>query len=436
MFDILFKNATVITMCDENKVLYNAFCAVEGKKIVYISEKEPENACSKRVIDCRGDILMPGLINCHAHTAMTLLRGFSDDSTLNDWLFNHIFPAESKLDLKAVSAGFTLGAAEMLSTGTTTFCDMYFYSDETAKLADSFGMRACISNGVIALSNDYEFEEDRSVKELRTMLKDKSLSDRITPMASIHCERTSPPDVWEKAVKLAKENNLMMHIHLSETESDHMGCVNEYGITPAQRLEKYGVFDQKTTAAHCVHITEGDMELLARHGVSAVHNPVSNLKLASGIADICALREHGVNVALGTDGCSSNNTLDMFEDMKLAALLAKNKSRRPECFTAYDALKLATVNGAKAIGKENIIGKIKTGYEADLILIDTHNVRRTPMYDALSTAVYCLSGQDVYLTMVQGKVLYERGEFKTLDAENAIKTVNEYAVPMVRSVVK
>ena len=435
MFDILFENATIITMTD-NGVIYNGCCAVEGHKIIYVGNKLPDCTDTKRVIDCKGNILMPGLINCHTHNAMTVLRGYSDDLSLNDWLFKHIFPAEAKLDYKSVEAGFTLGLAEMIASGTTAFCDMYFYSDKTAQIADKSGIRAVMSNSVIALSDDYDFDSDRAVTELYSMIENKALSDRIIPAAAIHCERTSPPWVWERESKIAKDYDLIMNIHLSETESDQNQCYEQYGKTPAEILNERGVFDTKTIAAHCVHLSESDMKLLADKGVTAVHNPVSNLKLASGVADVCKMIKFGVNVALGTDGCSSNNTLDMFEEMKAAALLAKNKSKAPENFTAPNAIELATVNGAKALGLENKTGKISPGLEADIILIDMSKLHRIPMYDAESSVVYCLGGGDVYMTMVQGKILYENGIFNTIDINSAIKTVKEYVMPIVRSVDK
>lgn len=430
MFDVLFKNAAIITMQGKDTVLKNAYCGVSGDVITYLGENAPADTSAHRTIDCKSNILMPGLINCHTHVAMTALRGISDDCTLNDWLFNHVFPAEGRMTEQIALSAFSLGMAEMLASGTTTFCDMYAYSDKAALLADKAGMRAFMSNGIIALSPDYSFEDDRSVKELRAMLADKTLSSRITPQVSIHCERTSPPEVWEKAVAIGHEYNLSMHIHLSEPYEDQENCVKEYGKTPARRLYEHGVFSLPTIAAHCVHITGDDMDLLAETGVTAVHNPVSNLKLASGIADIVRMRSHGMNVALGTDGCASNNTLDMFEEIKLAAMLAKTKTGDPSAFTAYDALCLATVNGAKALGASDRIGMIKEGMQADIILIDTHKPHRVPVYDPISSTVYCLGGSDVYLTMVAGHVLYENGAFATIDVERAMKET-EQAVPVL-----
>ena len=433
MFDILFTNATIITMQNRESVLHNAYCGTEGDIITYVGESAPSDLSAKRTIDLHGDILMPGLINCHTHVAMTALRGISDDCTLNDWLFNHIFPAEAKFDERTVLSAFTLGMAEMLASGTTTFCDMYSYTDKEAMLAVKAGMRAFISNGIIALSDNFDFESDRAVKELRSMLKDRdALSPLVTPQVSIHCERTSPPHVWKKMTDIGKEYGLSMHIHLSEPYEDQENCVKEYGITPARRLYENGVFSLPTIAAHCVHITEDDMRIMSECGVTAVHNPVSNLKLASGIADICKMRDMGINVALGTDGCASNNTLDMFEDMKLAAMLAKTKSGDPSKFTAYDALCLATVNGAKALHIEDRVGQIKSGMQADMLVLDIHKIHRIPMYDAQSCAVYCLGGSDVNMTLVAGKILYEDGKFTTIDADAAIRDMREYIMPRVK----
>ena len=428
--DTLFKNATLLTMQGADGIIYNAYCGVSGERISYIGIEPPEEE-PLRIIDCHGDIIMPGLINCHAHTAMTLLRGFSDDCTLNDWLFNHIFPAEAKLNERAVCAGFSLGMAEMLSTGTTSFIDMYFYQDKMAQLADNAGMRAMLCNAVIALSDDYDFDSDRAVKELYNMLSDATLSDRIRPNVGIHCSHTSPPEVWEKVLEIARKYKLPVHIHLSESIEDHERSLREHGKTPAQRFYEHGVFDMPCIAAHCVYVSEDDMRILAKSGATAVHNPVSNLKLASGIADICKLRRMGVNVALGTDGCSSNNTLDMFEDMKLAALLAKNLNGDSAAFTAYDAICLATVNGAAAMGLSDCLGQIKTGYYADLIRLDTKALHRVPMYDPYSSVVYCLGGNDVRLSMVAGKILYEDGRFTTLDTEAIMREVREYAIPLI-----
>lgn len=433
MFDILFENANIVTMDDACPLIEGGYVGVTGKEITYVGKTAPKEA-AKRTVNCAGDVIMPGLINTHAHTAMVIMRGFADDLRLQEWLYERVFPAEAKIDERAARAGFTLGVAEMLRTGTTSFSDMYFDETDCARIAAETGVRARLCNAVLAIGDDYVFERDRSVKEtleMLKMLKEPAFpSDRVRPQMGIHAEYTSTPDVWRKAVELAKTHSLDMHIHLSETLREHEECIARHKKTPAAVLCENGVFDVPTIAAHCVYVTDDDMDIMAKHGVTCVHNPVSNLKLASGVADITRMRDRGINVALGTDGCCSNNTLDLFEDIKFAALLAKNLHNDPSEMTAYDALKLATVNGAKAQGFDRV-GQIREGYDADMILISMDSLSRRPVNDVVSSLVYCASGRDVYMTLVQGKVLYERGEFKTIDIEKTLHEVENYAVPLV-----
>ncbi|HHT87314.1 MAG TPA: amidohydrolase [Clostridiales bacterium] len=429
MFDILFKNACIVTMNDSEPVIESGYLGVTGKKISYIGKAAP-NDKGKREIDCKGNILMPGLINAHTHTAMTLLRGVADDYTLNEWLFNHIFPIEAKLDSRATAIGFTLGVAEMLSYGVTSINDMYFFQNDIIRIAADIGIRGYFSNGIVALSPDYDFYKDRSIRETLEMLE-YDLPDRVKPQLSIHSERTSEPYVWDMAVEFAQKHNITMHIHLSETLSDHTECIKKHGKTPAEVLSEHGVFSVPTVAAHCVHVSESDMDIMAKYNVTAVHNPVSNLKLASGIADVVAMQRHGVNVALGTDGVCSNNSHDLFEEIKLSALLAKNKHSDPSLFTAYDALKLATVNGAKSQGNYGVTGQLIEGYEADIIMLDTQKVQNQPVHNPISSLVYTVTGKDCVLTMVQGKILYENGEFMTIDIEKALREMKEYALPLI-----
>ena len=434
MLDILFENANIVTMNDAQPLINCGYVGVSGKKIAYVGKDAPKEP-AKRKINCAGDVIMPGLVNTHAHTAMVIMRGFADDLKLQEWLYERVFPAEAKLDKRATCAGFTLGVAEMLATGTTSFSDMYCFETDCARIAAETGIRARLCNAVLAISDDYDFERDRSITETREMLemvKNGSLpADRVSPQMGIHAEYTSKPAIWRKAVEFAREHALDMHIHLSETLREHEQCIGRHKKTPTAVLSENGVFDVPTIAAHCVYVTDEDMDILVEHGVTAVHNPVSNLKLASGIADVVHMRERGVNVALGTDGCCSNNTLDMFEDIKFAALLAKNLHSDPSLMSAYDALKLATVNGAQAQGFGGRVGKIEQGYDADMILLSMDALSRRPVNDVISSLVYCASGRDVYMTLVQGKVLYERGEFKTIDIEKTLREVEEYAVPRV-----
>lgn len=436
MFDILFSNITVITMDDARPVLQNAYVGVSGKHIMLVEDMSGTGAelKAKRVIDGTNKLIMPGLINSHTHTAMTLLRGYADDKVLQDWLYNFVLPAEARLDERALLSGQMLGYAEAIAGGTTSLTDMYFHVPACCERALEVGVRTNICNGPVSFDLDtYDFEKDRAVTELRELLKSYHMSGdgRIKADASIHAEYTSYPAIWEKVVDIAAQNDLNIHLHLSETKREHEECVKKYGKTPAGVFQEAGVFTRPVTAAHCVWVSDGDVDILASNGATAVHNPVSNLKLASGIAPVAKLLAKGVNVTLGTDGCSSNNTLDMFEEIKTAALLHKCTTGDPTVLSAYEALKLATVNGAKGQGRADTVGVIKEGMEADIIMLDMDKPHLCPSYDPVSTVVYCARGGDVALTMVQGKILYENGEYKTLDIQKVTREAIDYGVKKI-----
>ena len=433
MLDILIKNAEIITMDGPDPFISGGAVGVRGGKIAFVGAEPPENEPAARVIDAKGNIVMPGLINTHAHTAMCLMRGYADDYRLNEWLFENIFPVEARLTPEAVLAGVRLGIAEMLASGTTSYSDMYSNEPFAAQIVLESGIRANLSNGVIALSESFDLENDRSTREIRALLANwhGEGGGRILADASIHAEYTSPPWVWEKVHETASANGLVTHIHLAETDREVMECKMRHGgRSPVEMLLAHGVFDSPVLAAHCVHLGERDMDILADKHVSVAHCPVSNLKLASGIADVSSLLSRGVNVSLGTDGCASNNTHDLFEEIKLAALLAKGTCGDPTALPAYQALRMATVNGAKAQGRANV-GVLDAGFDADIIMIDVHKPHMQPVYHPAAAAAYAARGSDVCLTMVQGRILYENGEWKTIDVEKAIADVNRIAVPIV-----
>ena len=432
--DYLFQNATVLTMCDERPVLQNGFVGVAGGKVVYVGETAPEEPAA-RTIDCRGKFLLPGLVNAHAHTAMCLMRGYADDYTLQTWLYEKVFPVEARLDERAILAGARLGFAEMLRTGTTSASDMYFREPAVATLALECGMRVSLSNAVLAFDEaTYDPEKDRAIQETRALIRDfhGAGNGRIRADAAIHAEYTSYPAVWRYVTDIARKNGLVLQVHVSETKKEHEECLARRGVTPTRALYDAGVFEAKVLAAHGVWLSDEDMDIFAEAGASVAHCPVSNLKLGSGIARLAEMKRHGMNVALGTDGCCSNNTHDLFEEVKLAALLQKGVSGDPTCVTAYESLKMATVGGAKAQGRENEIGRIAEGFDADMILIDADSPILRPVYDPISTTVYSATGRDVCLTMVQGRILYENGQFTTIDVEQAMHEVEHYAVPIVR----
>lgn len=428
MLDILIKNVTALTMDEEQPLLQGACLGIRAGKIACLAQTPPDEA-AERVIDGTNKIAMPGLINTHSHAAMALMRGYADDYTLHDWLYNYVFPAEAKLQPEDVALGMQLAMAEMLSTGTVSFTDMYMHLPAMAGAAYDAGLYANLSNAAMCFDPaGYDFEADKVTRQNREVLASLhgADGDRLRLDVAIHAEYTSFPAVWRDYAAFAKEKGLNMHVHLSETAKEHRECVEKYGKTPAAILAENGVFDVRATAAHCVWITEEDMDLLREKDVTAAHNPVSNLKLGSGIAPICRMKEKGVRVSLGTDGVCSNNNHDLFEEIKLAALLQKGITGDPQQIPAYQALSMATRAGAYAQGRELYLGQLREGFDASLILIDADRPGLMPVHHPASAVAYSARGSDVCLTMVRGKVLYENGDFTTIDMERV-----RYSLPAV-----
>jgi len=437
--DVLFSDIIVITMNDEGQgnpspVLFHGYVGIDGRKVSYVGEKPPPEKAS-RVISGSRRLLMPGLINSHSHLPMALLRGYADDFTLQEWLFGHVLPAEDKLDERSVAAGIRLGLAECIRFGVISCTDMYFHIPQIAEAVIESGAKANICNSLLCLDMDrFDFEKDRGAMETREVLsRFKDIGDkRLIVDFGIHAEYTSGPEAWKQCVAFAADNNLRFHIHLSETEKEQNECVRKYGKTPAEILNEYGVFSRKTTAAHCCWITERDMDILAANGVTAAHCPVSNLKLSSGIAPVVKMREHGMNVALGTDGACSNNSYDMFEEIKTAALLQKYLTSDPSALPAHEAIRLATVNGAAGQGREKETGRIQSGFDADLIMLNLDAPHLFPLNDPFAAVAYAAKGSDVCMTMVQGRILFENGEHKTIDIEKTRYEVENYVLPLLK----
>jgi len=438
--DILFNDITLITMDEAQPVLKHGYVGIKGGKISYVGDKVPAES-STRVISGSRKLLMPGLINSHSHLPMSLLRGYADDYSLQEWLFDHIFPAEAKLDARCISAGIRLGLAESIRFGVISYTDMYFHLPQIAEAVIESGAKANITNALLCLDMDkFDFEKDRGTMEVREVLahyngnlSTASKGDgRLIVDAGIHAEYTSGPAAWQKCVAFAAENNLRIQIHLSETEHEHVECIKKYGKTPAGILSENGVFSRKTTAAHCCWLSEDDMDILAANGATAAHCPISNLKLSAGAAQVVKMQAHGINVALGTDGACSNNNHDLFEEIKTAALLQKYLTKDPTALPAYQAIKLATVNGAIGQGRENETGKIAVGYDADMIMLNLDSPHLFPLNEPCSVVAYSARGSDVCLTMVHGKILYENGEHKTLDMEKIRYEAENYVIPRLK----
>jgi len=413
----VFKNAMVLSMNNTEK-LESCDVLVENDVISAIGSLNNEQINNARIIDASGKLLMPGLINAHCHVPMTLLRNYADDMNLQTWLFDHIFPVEARLQGDDIYYGSLLGIMEMISSGTTCFIDMYDHMNDMARAVEESGIRAQLSRGMMNTGNGPDFSDDVRLNEGIDFYKrwNGAANGRITGAFAPHAIYTCSPEYIRAIVETAQKYDAPIHVHLDETLVEHEDCLKKYGKTPTKHLFDLGVFEQKTVAAHCVWVTEDDISILADKKVTITHNPTSNLKLASGIAPVPKALSRGVNVALGTDGASSNNNLNMFEEIHLAALIHKGVNRDPLLINAMESLKMATVNGAKALGMDNL-GVIKEGAKADIILIDIDKPHLMPVHNIVSALAYSVQASDVCLTMVDGAILYENGEFKTIDKE-------------------
>ncbi len=431
--DTLITHVNIVTMDERMSMWTDAFLGVTDGKIAYIGKKAPEEKPAT-IIDGTGMVLMPGLINAHTHLPMSVLRGYADDLKLQDWLENQIWPREAHMDDRCVKAATLLGIAECLRFGVTSVSEMYDHCGAICEAVAESGIKANVARGTtMFLGDDFDFEKFPACREMMDIHKKWAGYDngRIKIDVSIHGEYTSSYQLWDAYAEYAINEGLQMHVHLSETKKEHDECVERCGLTPAQVLDCHHVFDVPTTAAHCIWLTEDDMKLLAKRRVSAVHCPVSNMKLASGFADVMGMVKAGMNVCLGTDSVASNNNLDLFEEIKAAALMAKAKTGDPTAVPAEAALMMATVCGAKAQGREKECGMIKEGMDADLILLDFNQPHLIPCHNVLSHLVYAVSGHDVAMTMVRGKVLYMDGRFPTIDLPAVMKELHDYAIPTV-----
>ena len=421
---ILFKNADILVKEDNFKVISNAYLAVDGDKISYVGTEKPMGEFDE-IKDMSGKILMPGLINCHNHCPMVLLRGIGSDLPLQQWLFDTVFPIEDKLTAEEIEAGSELALLEMISGGTVSFSDMYFEPETTIRAVAESGMKANITRPVQSFDPNETPEQSYRMKEAIELYDryNNTFDGRVLIDFCIHAEYTCTETIARAFIEKVNERNGNLHIHLSETKKEHEECIQRYGKTPAEWFDSLGGFDSSTFAAHCVWLSESDMELFRRKGVSVVHNPTSNMKLASGFAPIQKMLDMGINVALGTDGASSNNNLDMFEEMHIASIIHNGYILDATVMNADTVLSMATVNGARVQRRENC-GELKVGNKADIIAVSLDSPHMVPALDKKALLTYSAQSSDVTMTMVDGKVLYENGEYKTLDKEKIYFDIN------------
>lgn len=412
---MLFSDITVL---NENfEACAHKYVGVKGDKIAYIGDTAPQTDFGE-VYDGKNRLLMPAFCNAHSHAAMTLLRGYAENLPLQRWLEERVFPFEDKIQNEDAYYSTSLAIAEMLRTGTVSFTDMYFFSEHVIRAVGESGIK-CNFGRAITSFTDCDISEIPSFQESEDLIKTyhNALDGRLKIDMSLHAEYTNRRTVIEQFAESVKAHNLRAHIHLSETEKEHEECKARHGgLTPTELFATCGVFDVPTTAAHCVWVTDTDMEILKEKGVTVATNPASNLKLGSGVCRVHEMLNRGIRVALGTDSVASNNNLDMFKEMYLCALLPKGFNRQPDIVSERDVLKIATVNGWQSQGRENS-GVIAVGNKADLIVVDLDTVHMCPHNDTVNNLVYAASGEDVLMTVADGKVLYRDGEYTTLDIE-------------------
>ena len=425
IYDITVKNGTILTMDQAGSILENHAVHIQGDLIARIGD---DPACEAReVIDARGGLILPGLVNGHTHAAMTLFRGLADDLPLMEWLNHYIFPVEARMDADFVYVGTLLACAEMILSGTTTFCDMYLFEEQAARAAAQAGMRAVVGEVLYDFPSP-NYGELKKGFEYTEMLMEKWGPHPLVSIAvEPHSLFTCHPDLLIRANAMALNAGVPLIIHVAETESEVAEIQKRYGKTPVQHLAALGLLGPHLIADHAVHIDEADMERLAEHGVKVISNPESNMKLASGTAPIPQLLTRGVIVGIGTDGCASNNNLDLFTEMDMVAKIHKVVSLDPTVMDAETVLKMATIEGARALGLSRITGSIEVGKKADIIVVDTHRPHLTPMYTPYSHLVYAAKGNDVIHSIINGKVIMKDRRLHTLDLDGIMAQAREKA---------
>ena len=396
---------------------------IEENIIKAVADAVPADFKADKVIDGKDKFAVPGLVNAHTHASMTLLRSYADDMSLMPWLNDKIWPVEAKMKREDIYWGAMLAAIEMIKSGTTAFADMYGpCMEEVAKVATDAGLRAVLSQALIGVAPD----ADKKLENNIALYKDfnNTANGRITVMLGPHALYTCPPEYLKKVADAANKLNAEIHIHMSETEVEVNDCSKNYGKRPFAHVESTGLFENGTLAAHCVHVDDEDIAIMKKHNIRVAHNPGSNLKLASGIAPVAKLLEEGVTVALGTDGASSNNNLDMLEEMRLAALVAKVEANDPKAVPALTALKMGTEYGAKSLNLDKV-GKIEAGYKADIVLYDTTKAHWHPNFNPVSLLIYSANSADTDTVIVDGKVLMENKTLSTIDEEKVYFEVDK-----------
>lgn len=432
---ILIKNALILTMTEDRDDLIKGDILIEGQQITAIGadlQRKPLEV--DEVIDAEGMVAMPGLINAHNHSPMSLLRAFSDDLRLMEWLDKKMLPAESRMTGEDIYWGALLAMIEMIKSGTTAFADMYVHMNEVAQAVDQSGIRASLSRGLI----DFGDDGGQRLREGIDLIEKWSgkADGRISTMLGPHAPYTCPPDFLQKVIRLAEELKVPIHIHLAETQEEVEKIKKKFGKSPTRYLYDLGMFSDEyhVLLAHAVHLDDQDIPLIKNNRGGIAHNPMSNLKLGCGIAPVKKFMDEGITVGLGTDGAGSASSLDMFKEMKIAGGLQKVSYYDPTALDAKTLLKMATVNGAKILGIDDYVGTLEIGKCADLILVDILQPHMVPHHDIYALLAYAATGADVNTTIVNGKVLMRNRQILTVDESEVLSQALQRAKRIVEGV--
>jgi len=413
----------------KRRIFERGSVAIDGNKITAVGKDVKEKA--DVVIDAKGKVVLPGLINDHTHLAMVLLRGVADDMALMPWLETRIWPIEKNLRAEDCYAGALLGCLEMIKSGTTCFADQYFFMENVARAVEEAGMRASLAYGIIEQGDPKRRESELRAGEKLVKEFNGKAKGRITTMFGPHAPYTCSPECLIKVKELAKKHKVGIHTHISETRDEVKQITEKYGKRPVEHLDAIGFLGPEVLAAHCVWVTGREIKILKERGVTPVHNPISNMKTASGVAPVQEMLDAGIPVALGTDGAASNNTLDMINEMKFAALLNKVHKLNPIIVSAAATLEMATINGAIGLRLDKKIGSLEAGKKADIILVDLKKPHLTPLHNVVSHLVYSATSGDVDTTIVDGKILMQGRKVMALDEDKVLERAQKTSDDLV-----
>ncbi len=424
--DIIIKNAYIVTINKQNSLIENGALVIKKDIILAIGKTSDilDKYKSEKIIDAHQKIVMPGFVNAHTHLAMTVFRGMADDIELSKWLYDYVFPAESKcVTPETVEAGTELALAEMIKSGTTCFNDMYYFQDITAQIAKKTGVRGYINEGLL----DFEVANSKSPQQgidYTNMLIEKYKNDDLIKVGvGAHSTYTCSDELLKKAKKIADQNNTILHIHVAETKWEFETICKEKNATPIGYLNNLNVLSDNVVIAHGVWLNDNDIDILSKKGVSVIHNPECNMKISSGVAPLSKLMSKNITVGLGTDGVASNNNLSMIQELHTMSLLHKINSMNPTAIPAQTAVKIATIESAKAIGLSDKIGSLEIGKKADIIFLDKNIINAVPVYNVFSVIAYALYGNEVTDVIINGKEIMRNNKILTLNEENIISKI-------------